>query len=118
MEAVKMNVFHWHLSDNQGFRTESRKFPRLHEQGSDGLYYTQDEIRDVIEHARDRGIRLVPEFDMPGHSTAWFVAHPALASGGGASTSEQKRGARPRSSEPPDERTYNVLKRIVCDADR
>ena len=48
MEAVKINVFHWHLSDNQGFRVESHKFPKLQEQGADGLYYAQDEIRDLI----------------------------------------------------------------------
>src|SRR5262249_730145 len=47
MEAVKMNVFHWHLTDNQGFRLESRKFPKLREMGSGGPYYTQAEIRDV-----------------------------------------------------------------------
>jgi len=58
MEAVKMNVFHWHLSENQGFRVESRKYPKLHELGSDSLYYTQDEIRDLIAYARDRGIRV------------------------------------------------------------
>src|ERR1700674_3665793 len=52
MEAVKMNVFHWHLSENQGFRAESRKFPKLHEMGSGGLYYTQEEMRDVITYAR------------------------------------------------------------------
>src|SRR2546430_3027916 len=51
--------FHWHLSENQGFRAESRKFPKLHELGSDSLYYTQDEIRDLIAYARDRGIRVV-----------------------------------------------------------
>jgi len=45
MEAVKLNVFHWHLSENQGFRVESQKYPKLHELGSDGLYYTQEEIR-------------------------------------------------------------------------
>ena len=69
LEAVKMNVFHWHLSDNQGFRVESHKSPKLQENGSDGLYYTQEEIRDVIAYARDRGVRVMPEFDMPGHST-------------------------------------------------
>jgi len=90
MEAVKMNVFHWHLTDNQGFRIESRKLPKLHEQGSGGRYYTQDEIRDLIEYARDRGIRVVPEFDMPGHSTAWFVGHPELASGPGPYEIERK----------------------------
>ncbi len=55
MEAVKLNVFHWHLSEDQGFRVESKKFPLLQEKGSDGLFYTQEEIRDVIEYARDRG---------------------------------------------------------------
>jgi len=113
MEAVKMNVFHWHLSDNQGFRTESRKFPKLHEQGSDGLYYTQDEIRDVIEHARDRGIRVVPEFDMPGHSTAWFVGHPELASGGGPYTVERKWGVFDPAMDPHDEKTYKFLNEFI-----
>src|SRR5215472_6429721 len=80
MEAVKMNVFHWHLTDNQGFRIESKKFPKLHEMGSDGLYYTQDEIRDVIAYARDRGIRVVPEMEMPGHSSGFFVGYPEIAS--------------------------------------
>ena len=76
MEAVKLNVFHWHLSENQGFRVESKKLPKLHEKGSDGNYYTQAEIKDLIAYAADRGIRIVPEFDMPGHSTAWFVGYP------------------------------------------
>jgi hexosaminidase len=113
MEAVKMNVFHWHLSDNQGFRTESRKFPKLHEQGSDGLYYTQDEIREVIEYARDRGIRVVPEFDMPGHSTAWFVGHPELASGGGPYTVERKWGVFDPAMDPTDEKTYKFLNEFI-----
>ena len=68
MAAVKLNVFHWHLSDDQGFRVESRRYPRLHEMGSDGRYYTQEEIRRVVSYARDRGIRVVPEFDIPGHT--------------------------------------------------
>ena len=66
MAAVKLNVFHWHLSDDQGFRVESRRFPRLQGLGSDGHFYTQAEVRRVIEYARDRGIRVIPEFDMPG----------------------------------------------------
>ena len=69
MAALKMNVLHLHLSENQGFRIESKKFPKLQEMGSDGLYYTQDEMRGLIAYAADRGIRVVPEFDMPGHST-------------------------------------------------
>ncbi len=92
MAAVKLNVFHWHLSENQGFRIESKKFPKLQEMGSDGLYYTQDEVSDLITYARDRGIRVVPEFDMPGHSTAWFVGYPELASGPGPYQIERKWG--------------------------
>src|SRR4029079_16923696 len=71
MAAVKLNVLHWHLSEDQGFRVESRKFPKLHLLGSDGQFYTQDELREVVAYARARGIRVVPEFDMPGHVTSW-----------------------------------------------
>ena len=78
MEAVKLNVLHLHLSDDQAFRVESRVRPVLHERGSGGHYFSQDEIRDVIEYAADRGIRIVPEFDVPGHTTSWFVAYPGL----------------------------------------
>jgi hexosaminidase len=83
MAAVKMNVLHWHLYDNEGFRIESKRFPKLQEAGSDGLYYTQDEIREFVAYAHDRGIRVVPEFEMPGHSRSLFVGYPELASGPG-----------------------------------
>ncbi|PYU02018.1 MAG: beta-N-acetylhexosaminidase [Acidobacteria bacterium] len=113
MEAVKMNVFHWHLSENQGFRVESRKFPKLHELGSDGLYYTQDEIRELVAYARDRGIRVVPEFDMPGHSTAWFVGYPELASGSGPYSIERKWGIFDPAMDPTNEKTYKFLDDLV-----
>jgi hexosaminidase len=109
MEAVKMNVFHWHLSENQGFRAESKKFPKLHESGSDALYYAQDEIRDLIAYARDRGIRVVPEFDMPGHSTAWFVGHPELASGKGPYEIERRWGIFDPAMDPTSEKVYKFL---------
>ncbi len=112
MEAVKLNVFHWHLSDNQGFRAESHKYPKLHGQGSDGLYYTQDEIRDLIAYARDRGIRVVPEFDMPGHSTAWFVGHPELASGPGPYQIMRAWGVADPAMNPTDEKTYRFLNEL------
>jgi hexosaminidase len=79
MAAAKLNVFHWHLSDDQAFRTESKKFPKLTELASDGQFYTQDEMREVVAYARARGIRVVPEFDMPGHSTSWTLAYPRLS---------------------------------------
>ena len=113
MEAVKMNVFHWHLSENQGFRVESRKFPKLHELGSDGLYYTQDEIRELVAYARDRGVRVVPEFDMPGHSTAWFVGYPELASGSGPYSIERKWGIFDPAMDPTNEKTYKFLDDLV-----
>jgi hexosaminidase len=83
MEAVKMNVLHWHLYDHEGFRIESKKFPKLQEDGSDGKYYTQAEIREFVAYAYDRGIRVMPEFEMPGHSTSMFVGYPKLASAPG-----------------------------------
>jgi hexosaminidase len=113
MEAVKLNVFHWHLSDNEGFRVESKKFPKLHGQGSDGLYYTQEEIREFIAYARDRGIRVVPEFDMPGHSTAWFVGYPELASGSGPYQLERKWGVFDPAMDPSNEKTYKFLNEFL-----
>jgi hexosaminidase len=113
MEAVKMNVFHWHLSDNEGFRVESRKFPKLQGEGSDGQYYTQEEIRDLIGYARDRGIRVVPEFDMPGHSTAWFVGYPELASGTGPYLIERKWGVFDPAMDPTNEKTYKFLNEFI-----
>jgi hexosaminidase len=83
MAAVKLNVFHWHLSDDQGFRAESKLYPKLQQSGSDGLYYTQDQMREVVAYAAARGIRVVPEFDIPGHTLSWLVGYPELAAGAG-----------------------------------
>jgi hexosaminidase len=113
MAAVKLNVFHWHLSENQGFRVESRKFPKLTAEGSDGLFYTQSEVRDLIAYAYARGIRVVPEFDMPGHSTAWFVGHPELASGPGPYEIERKWGVFDPAMDPTREETYKFLDAFI-----
>jgi hexosaminidase len=113
MEAVKLNVFHWHLSDYQGFRVESKKFPKLQEMGSDGQFYTQDEIRDVIAYARDRGIRVIPEFDMPGHSTSWFVGYPELASAPGPYQIERRWGVFDPAMDPTRDHTYKFLEDFI-----
>ena len=105
---------HWHLSENEGFRVESKKFPKLQGDGSDSLYYTQEEIQDLIAYARDRGIRVVPEFDMPGHSTAWFVGYPELASGLGPYQMERKWGVFDPAMDPTSEKTYKFLERFHC----
>jgi hexosaminidase len=109
MAAVKLNVLHWHLTEDQGFRVECRKYPKLHEMGSDGLFYTQDQIRDVIAYARDRGIRVVPEFDMPGHSTSWFVGYPELASAPGPYQIERTWGIMDPAFDPSREEVYTFI---------
>lgn len=109
MEAVKLNVFHWHLSDDQGFRAASNKFPLLQEKGSDGLYYTQDQMREVVAYARDRGIRVVPEFDVPGHTISWFVGYPQLASGPGPYRVARTWGVHNPAMDPTRASTYQFL---------
>jgi len=113
MAAVKLNVFHWHLSENQGFRIETKSYPKLHQMGSDGLYYTQAEVREVIEYAHDRGIRVVPEFDMPGHATAWFVGYPEIASGTGPYKIEREWGVFDPAMDPTRESTYKFLQKLL-----
>jgi len=112
MAAVKMNVLHWHLSDDQGFRVESKTFPKLAAMGSEGHYYTQAEIRDFISYAHDLGIRVIPEFDTPGHSRSWFVGYPELASGEGPFTVENENGAS-SVTDPTREETYKFMDKFV-----
>lgn len=109
MAAVKMNVFHWHLTEDQGFRVESKKFPKLHTLGSDGLFYTQDQVREIIAYARDRGIRVMPEFDIPGHSTSWLVGYPELGSAPGPYKIERGAGIFEPALDPTREQTYKFL---------
>jgi hexosaminidase len=109
MTAVKLNVFHWHLSDDQGFRVESKRFPKLHQEGGDGLFYAQDEIRGVVAYARDRGIRVVPEFDIPGHTTAWLVGYPELGTIPGPYEIGRKWGVYENALDPSREETYTFL---------
>jgi hexosaminidase len=113
MAAVKLNVLHWHLSDDQGFRVECRTWPRLHKFGSDGLYYTQDQIRDVIAYAADRGIRVMPEFDIPGHSTSWLAAYPEYAGSAGPFAIERKFGIFDPTFNPALEKTYAFLDAFI-----
>jgi hexosaminidase len=115
MAAVKLNVLHLHLSDNQGFRVESQRYPKLHELGSDGLYYTQDQVRHIIAYARERGIRVLPEFDMPGHTTAWFVGYPELASAPGPYQIERGWGVHDPAMDPTRDETYEFLDGFVTE---
>ena len=113
MEAVKLNVFHWHISDDQGFRLESKTYPLLYMQGSNGLYYTQQQVAEVIEYARNRGIRVVPEFDMPCHTTSWFVGYPQLASGPGPYKIADHWGVMDSAMDPTRETTFQFLDKFL-----
>jgi hexosaminidase len=113
MALVKLNVFHWHLSDDQGFRAESKRFPKLTELGSHGQFYTQEEMRDVVAYARARGIRVVPEFDMPGHTVSWQVAYPELASSPGPFEIPDRFGIHDEALDPTRPSTYKFLDEFI-----
>jgi hexosaminidase len=115
MAAVKLNVFHWHLSDDQGFRVECEQFSKLHEFGSDGHYYSRQQVREVIQYARDRGIRVVPEFDVPGHATCWFAGYPELASAPGPYTIERKWGIFDPVIDPTRDEVYEFLSGLIAE---
>lgn len=91
MASLRMNVFHWHLTDQTGWRIEIKQYPKLTTEGSIGnwhdpaapaAFYTQDDIREIVAYAGDRQIMVVPEFDMPGHATAVCRAYPEVSGGG------------------------------------
>ncbi|MFN0171117.1 MAG: beta-N-acetylhexosaminidase [Bryobacteraceae bacterium] len=113
MEAVKLNVFHWHLTDDQGFRVESKVFPLLHQVGSDGNYYTQQEIREVLAYAHDRGIRIVPELDMPGHCASWLVGYPHLGSAPGPYSIIHTFGIYDPTLDPTRDEVYQFIDKLV-----
>lgn len=120
MASLRMNVFHWHLTDQTGWRIEIKRYPKLTTEGSIGnwsnpkapaAFYTQDEIREIVAYAAERQIMVVPEFDMPGHATAACRAYPEI-SGGGEGTWEHF------TFHPCKEETYrfigNVLDEIIA----
>jgi hexosaminidase len=114
MVVYKLNTFHWHLTDDQGWRIEIKKYPRLTEAGAwrkgvgfgldpksttsygpDGRYggfYTQDDIREVVAYAKARHITIVPEIEMPGHASAALTAYPQLSCTGGPFTPDLPGG--------------------------
>ena len=103
MEVYKLNKFHWHLTEDQGWRIEIKKYPRLTEVGAirkgtcvrknfhshdgvpygEGMWYTQDQIREIVEYAASKGIDVIPEIDLPGHMLAALAAYPELGCTGG-----------------------------------
>src|SRR5688500_12952326 len=120
MAAMKLNVLHLHLSDDQGFRVESRRFPRLHQLASDGHFYTQAQIRELVLFAQRPAIRVIPEFDVPGHAMSWLVAYPHLGSQPGDEEGVHKRyqlqrrwGSSNAALDPTREDIYRFLDEFV-----
>src|ERR1017187_4446262 len=113
MAAVKLNVFHWHLSDDQGFRAESKLFPKLQQLGSDGLFYTQAQMREVVDYASDRGVRVIPEFDIPGHTLSWLPGYPELAAAAGPFEIGRRFGVFDPVLDPSREEVYTFLDSVI-----
>ncbi|WP_298513092.1 family 20 glycosylhydrolase [uncultured Kordia sp.] len=116
MASVKLNVFHWHLTDDQGFRVASKTYPKLQELASDGLYYTHAQIKDVVQYASDLGIRVIPEFDVPGHASALLTAYPELGSKDNYTYSiERYAGVFDPTLNPIKEETYVFLENLFTE---
>jgi len=132
MALLKMNVFHWHLTDDQGWRIEIKKYPKLTEVGSKrtntqiggwnsekrsnqphGGYYTQDQIRDIVAYAAERHIQVVPEIEMPGHASAAIAAYPWLGTSGKSIEVPVIFGKMPDSYNVADPRVYTFLKDVL-----
>jgi hexosaminidase len=111
--SARMNVFHWHLTDDQGWRFASTHFPQLQQKGSDGLFYTQDQMRAIVQYAADRGVRVVPEIDLPGHATALAAAMPELISAPGPYQIERGWGVFKPLLDPSNEQVYAFIDTLI-----
>ncbi|MCV2359961.1 beta-N-acetylhexosaminidase [Paucibacter sp. TC2R-5] len=113
MAAAKLNVFHWHLSDDQGWRYGSQVFPKLQELASDGLFYSPAQMRELVAYAAERGIRVLPELGFPGHASALAVAYPDLISAAGPFQMQRQWGVHPPTLDPSKTAVYEFLDSLV-----
>ncbi len=111
MSLAKLNVLHWHLSDDQGWRIESKQYPMLHQVSGD--YYTQDEIRALVEFARIRGVEVIPEIDMPGHTAGILAAYPELSCSGKTVSLAASGGIYPIILCPGKEETLLFIEKLL-----
>ena len=110
MERVKLNVLHLHLSDDQGFRVESKRYPKLQTTG-DGRFYTQTQVGELVTYAAERGVRIVPEFDIPGHTRAIAEAYPQFALA--PAKPANPLAALDRALDPTKDETYRFLDALL-----
>jgi len=115
MAAVKLNVLHFHFVDDHGWRIESKALPELYKKASGGLFYTQSEIKELVEYARCRGIRVVPEIDVPGHATAFVLAYPKTGSGEVPTELATSFGVFPQVLNPLRAETWKVLDKALVE---
>ncbi|WGL16150.1 family 20 glycosylhydrolase [Microbulbifer bruguierae] len=113
MAAAKLNVFHWHLTDDQGWRFESRSYPKLHQTAANGNFYSREQIREIVAYAFERGIVVVPEIDMPGHASAIAVAYPRLMSAPGPYSPEDRWGVHKPLLNPANPEVYTFAEKIL-----
>lgn len=113
MSAAKMNVLHWHLTDDQGWRFASEAYPKLQQLASDGLFYTQAQMKEVVQYAAELGIRVVPEIDLPGHASAIAVAYPELMSAAGLYQMERDWGVHKATLDPSNPKVYKFVDAII-----
>jgi hexosaminidase len=109
LAVLKMNTLHLHLSDDQGFRFPSETSPRLVSEE----HYTAGELVALVEYAADRGVRIVPELDVPGHVTSWLVGYPELGFGGGQPS--LRFGVHEACLDPTNEIVYAVLTKLLAE---
>ena len=137
MALHKLNVFHWHLADDQGWRIEIKKYPRLTHigawrnkigfgldprassaygpDGRYGGYYTQEDIREVVAYAQARHITIVPEIEMPGHSLAALAAYPQLSCSGGPYSTDPVMGTPAGIYCAGNEETFTFLENVLLE---
>lgn len=135
MEVHKLNKFHWHLTDDQGWRIEIKKYPRLTEVGSirkgtcikkdfnsndgilygEGMWYTHDQIREVVAYAASKGIDVIPEIDLPGHMLAALAAYPELGCTGGPYEVWTRWGVSEDVLCAGNDRVYEFLKDVLTE---
>lgn len=115
MAAAKYNILHWHLTDDQGWRMEFKAYPKLHEQASDGEYYSQDDIREVVAYAQQRGIHVLPEIDVPGHASAIALVYPELMSAPGPYTKEIRWGVHKPTLNPINDSVYEFIDSLMTE---
>lgn len=115
MAAAKLNVLHLHLTDDQGWRFESKAFPLLHQIGGQDGFYSQHELKQLVAYAAGLGIRVVPEIDLPGHTTALGAAYPHLMAQAGPAAPERHWGVHPAVLDPSKPEVYQFIQTLLSE---